>query len=350
MRIAAVADFSIANSNYRARPLADLKQRGHSVSLIHIDNFDFRPLLEYDVVYFYRVRDQIARQAMQEVRDAGIGVVWDDDDNHSLVLAHDPREARKVTRGAGKGSGDRHRDVSRALKLADVVTTTSAPIAAYFEQAGAERVEVIENYLPPLYTAAVPAIGLGVVVVGWVGGSEHQADVERLGLAGVATRLLDRHPRIYFTTVGVDLGIRSDRYEYERHVRYDLLGNYVADFDIGLAPLTDSAFNRARSDVKVKEYAYARVPWLASPVGPYLGLGEREGGRLVPDDGWEQAIEELFLDEYRRRVLALRGRRWAETKTALSNLHVWEAVILEAAERARARKAAASGTAAAPAR
>ena len=39
--------------------------------------------------------------------------------------------------------------------------------------------------------------------------------------------------------------------------------------------------NRARSNIKLKEYAAAGACWLASPIGPYVGLGEKQGGRLV---------------------------------------------------------------------
>src|SRR5207249_1565318 len=71
------------------------------------------------------------------------------------------------------------------------------------------------------------------------------------------------------------------------------LPHRIGSFDIGLAPLADLPGNRARSDIKVKEYAASGVPWLASPVGPYVQLGEEQGGRLVPDDLWFEALDRL---------------------------------------------------------
>jgi hypothetical protein len=52
--------------------------------------------------------------------------------------------------------------------------------------------------------------------------------------------------------------------------------------------------------VRVKEYAAAGVRWLASPIGPYAGLGEKQGGRLVPDGRWFEELDRLIRDERAR--------------------------------------------------
>ena len=51
------------------------------------------------------------------------------------------------------------------------------------------------------------------------------------------------------------------------------------------------------------------MPWLASPVGPYEDLAEEQGGRLVEDDEWFEAIDELIRARRDRAKLAKRARR-----------------------------------------
>ncbi len=117
--------------------------------------------------------------------------------------------------------------------------------------------------------------------------------------------------------------------------RRSACGWRIASFDIGIALIDDIPFNRARSDVKVKEYAAAGVPWLASPIGPYAGLGEKQGGRLVADDDWFAALDRLVRKERERHKLAKRAASWAREESLERNLHRWEAVMVEAAELAR---------------
>jgi hypothetical protein len=94
------------------------------------------------------------------------------------------------------------------------------------------------------------------------------------------------------------------------------------------------SFNRVRSNIKVKEYAACGVPWLASPIGPYRDLGEQQGGRLVPDFGWVDALADVVTDDRARETLAERAAAWGRTQTVAGNVGEWEAVFAEAAERA----------------
>jgi len=87
--------------------------------------------------------------------------------------------------------------------------------------------------------------------------------------------------------------------------------------------------------VKLKEYGAAGAMWLASPVGPYVGMGEEQGGLLVEDDAWLPALEALLTDPDRRRALAATARRWAEQQTISAGAARWQAVFRGAVERAR---------------
>src|SRR5262249_49070464 len=106
-------------------------------------------------------------------------------------------------------------------------------------------------------------------------------------------------------------------------------------FDVGIAPLSDIAMNRARSNVKLKEYAAAGACWLASPVGPYVGHGDKQGGQLVADDGWHDALARLLDKPREGAKLTKRAGKWVAGETLSKNTRAWEARFEEAVARAR---------------
>jgi hypothetical protein len=87
--------------------------------------------------------------------------------------------------------------------------------------------------------------------------------------------------------------------------------------------------------VKLKEYAAAGAVWLASPVGPYVGMGERQGGLLVEEGDWLPALKALVEDRERRTELARHGREWAAGQTIRSAGSVWQTAFRAAIEWAR---------------
>jgi glycosyltransferase involved in cell wall biosynthesis len=138
--------------------------------------------------------------------------------------------------------------------------------------------------------------------------------------------------------VGMDLAIRSRRYEHVPWQAYDALPHQLARMDVALAPLVDDPFNTTRSNVKLKDYAAAGAPWLASPVGEYAWMGASEGGRLVADGEWRTALEELIRDEDARLRLSIAGRRWAAGEVVVDHVEQLEA-LLERAMSVRAHAA-----------
>jgi hypothetical protein len=68
-------------------------------------------------------------------------------------------------------------------------------------------------------------------------------------------------------------------------------------------------------------------------------LGEEQGGRLVPDDGWFSALDRLVGDESERQRLAAKAQAWARVSTMeAGGADRWEEIFLSAAgPRARRR-------------
>lgn len=321
-----------ANASYRVFDPADaLRARGHRVlSAVFDEIADRSPLLECDVVYGWRIHTPGFARLARLLEERRIGFVWDNDDNTSAVDVKGRTNHRFFT---GLNGHRIQAEQGAMMRLADIVTTPSAGLADHYRGITDADVRVIENYVAPTDPRTAPAKPQRVVI-GWVAELEHQTDIERLRLQEPVQRLLDRHPHVHFVSVGCGLGLRSERYHHVKRVPFEELRGYVATFDVGIAPIGDSAFNRSRSNIKVKEYAALGIPWLASPIGPYAGLGADEGGRLVPDDRWYEELERLALDARARRRLAKRAVKWSRRQTIEENAHRWEATLREAAERA----------------
>jgi hypothetical protein len=329
MRIAVLTSRDWVNSNYRAFPLVALRGRGHEV-MLDWDADKRLPggLARYDVVHAYRLNTPEIRRTLSQLRERGIGIVWDDDDFAGL-----PTLSGNATRAQGWRA-----DATKMLKLVHVATTPSTVLGEHFREWGAQRVRVVENYLPGTYAPqrAPRRDGDATIMIGWIAAVEHVYDLEQLGITDTLRRLLDAHPQVRIESVGVNLRLAPERYRHLYRLQYAELAERVATWDIGIAPLADIVFNRAKSNVKLKEYAAAGVAWLASPIGPYAGFGEQQGGRLVADDGWYAALERLVVRERDRRKLVKRGRKWAATQTVAANLDAWEGALREAAQLARA--------------
>jgi len=326
-----------ANGRYRALlPLRELERRGHTIAWPGDPSYDALAgggmPQTWDAFYVQQMHQPEALDTMARVRRAGIAVVWDTDDDLSAVR----RGSEAYHRLGGKRMIRRHfKAAVEAARTAHVMTTTSARLAEVYGEAGVERVHVIENYLAPRDVAVRRRRHQGLVI-GITAAGEHEPDLRKLRFAAVLDRLLEQRDGVRVASIGADLRLRnSHRYTWLRTVPIEQLIATEAEFDIGLAPLLDTAFNRARSTIKLKEYAAAGAAWLASPVGPYVGMGEEQGGQLVAEDAWLDALLALVDDDERRRTLAERARAWAAGQTIRAGGAQWQAAFRDAVARAR---------------
>jgi hypothetical protein len=331
VRIAFIANPEAPGGWYRGiGPMVALHGRGHEIRQVWRPNERLASelIVGCDLVHVYRAHEAEVLQLVRAARQQGLPVVYDNDDDMRAV----PRN-NAAYQDYGGFAGDRAlREIRRLVQMADLSTSPSRFVLERFREYGAQRVQLLENYVPDnAVDASAPPNG-DRVVAGWLAGSEHHLDVERIPLREQFGRLLDRCPQLTIETLGCGLGLRHERYRHVLHVDFFDLPPKLAEWDIGLAPIADIPFNHARSNIKVKEYAVLGRPWLASPVGPYAGLGEGEGGRLVADDRWAEELGRLADKARDRRKLAKRARRWGREQTISANVHLWERAFIEVIE------------------
>jgi glycosyltransferase involved in cell wall biosynthesis len=314
------------NAHYRAvEPMKAMEARGHEVVWPPQSGHpDLARLLGCDVVHVYRLTGSGTRQVLKQLVDRGTAITYDNDDDYTTV----PKESPNYRQAGGLVGRRIFDETIKAACLARTFTTTNEVLAEKYQSLGVERVEVIGNHLAA--DVSRPRQSHPGVVIGWIAGGEHLADVARIPIRDALERVVARYDDVRVQCIGVDLAL-PERYCHEKEVDFLDLARWIGGFDIGIAPLADIPCNWARSDIKLKEYAASGVPWLASPIGPDAGLGEQEGGRLVPDDGWFEALDRLVSHARQRQRLAKKAKRWAKSQTIDAVAGRWEHVFAAAA-------------------
>ncbi|HZV73464.1 MAG TPA: hypothetical protein VFF79_07095 [Conexibacter sp.] len=334
MRIASLAPEQTLETIYRSLvPMQALAHRGHSVHVEERNEIrDPAALLDFDAVHVTRICHPLMVRLSQRLQQRGVAIVWDNDDPRVALL----REAARAPGQDGMAAQRFFTSMRSMARAADAVTTPSEALARLHATDSRREVQILPNQLPPTFRRPERVMPHSGVHIGWHAMPNHVSSFDALGMRETLEHLLARHAHLSITAIGLDLELKSRRYTHMVGVPYGALPQQIAHFDIGLAPIADTAVNDARSDVKLKEYAAAGVPWLASPIGPYAGFGEQQGGRLVADGDWFAAIESLMNDADARRVLSQRGMRWAGGETIEAHVDVWERMFEDAIATARA--------------
>jgi glycosyltransferase involved in cell wall biosynthesis len=333
VRICGVYSLHTTNANYRVlTPLRELARRGHDVTFVELDErgrFDPERLQGHDVIHVYRRCEPQLVKAIEAQRALGTAITWDNDDDPRLI----PPESPVYKEIGGFQSAKEFRKQRTMMSRAHLVTTTSRVLAERYAADIDGETQVIENYLSADQVAD-PAGFSDAKVIGWVAGLEHRADAQKLQITETLRRVMERMPDVRVITVGVQLRLDADRYRHIVAAEFGDLPSIIRQFDVGIAPLSDIPMSAARSNIKVKEYAACGVPWLASARGPYVGLGEGEGGQLLGDDEWEEGLVRFISARFRRRGLRRRAKSWAKSQLIGRHVGEWEAALDRAIQHA----------------
>jgi glycosyltransferase involved in cell wall biosynthesis len=189
--------------------------------------------------------------------------------------------------------GDIESRIERALKLADLVVFATKPLQSTLRRFCRASM-VIPNFLDhqtweslPTYRNSNLPLAKSKPRIGWAGAPQHSEDLELLREAYRATyRLAD-----WFF-----LGARP-WFAVDPFCTFFPMTHPMAypeklsalNLDLGVAPLIDNPFNRAKGNQKVLEYLTCGMEVIAADLAPYRGLNVE----MVQCDSraWTQKIE-----------------------------------------------------------
>lgn len=227
------------------------------------------------------------------------------------------------------------------IAAADVVTCSTPYLAAKIATRWNPRTVVLPNCLPAKWFDAFPGQHVsgrgGPITVGWAGSPFHAQDFVGLGehLAQVSD------PRVRWATIGADY--LSPHVPVYRPVGWTTNDRLLAelDFDIGLAPLSGSEFNRSKSWAKLLEYGARGIPAIATAIGQYPQWSAEAGQHgeagcimVTTPSYWPDAIELLCDDDTRARMGAA-ARAQAERYEISRQVHRWAEVYRRTPEAAK---------------
>ncbi len=279
-----------------------------------------------DVVVLQRVLlKYLAVDAIPLLRRRGIAVVVDMDDDltridpsNAAFNAMHPRNTRDPKRHWGHATA--------ACMNATLVTVSTPALLRVYAPHGRGR--VITNCVPEAFTQ-IPHMDSDVV--GW-GGSLHSHPKDMLPLGPSIARLIREGEE--FAVVGPGTDIKEALGLDIRPFATGPVGIQLWPFalsdniGIGIAPLADTDFNRAKSWLKPLEMMSVGIPWVASPRAEYRALQKSSGVGLLaekPKD-WYRQIRRLIDDDQLRQDMSLAGRAAARDHAVERNSwRLWEA-------------------------
>lgn len=311
-------------------PGTALSKRGHAIKQISMGTEIPEEFLQWpDTVIFGRVYSSLHDPIkwMIEFKKRGKRVLYDLDDDIWNVSKDNPSQL------VSNAMKDQYEGM---IKEADACITPSKVLAKKFKKHFKKDIFLCPNGIDTALYQERPHREEETLKIGYMGAASHWKDLQLIG--SVIAELSKKHDFL-FTIYGLTgEPMEAAMYAYQKELQYNFqpektaymkaaLGFYeqlqntrfwhvpfmppelhprtlaMCDLDIGIAPLEDSVFNSAKSNIKFYEYASVGTVTLASDVLPYSDEVNYTAKNTFKD--WTNKLERLIVDkEFRNKILA----------------------------------------------
>lgn len=245
-----------------------------------------------------RRESQVLRRAPLGVYELDDGLPWDD----GRLAGH---------RSWRKRPWPRSLIARRAARSADRVIAGN-PVLAEWASEHCRDVRVIPTCVRPQdYEPRTSWARGDVALIGWIGSPATEQYLWDIAepLAEVCRRSSARLQIVSGPgTCPPALQTYVDRIEWTPHAT-----TTIGRWDIGIMPLRDGPYERAKCGYKLLQYAASAVPAVGSPVGYNVNILSAMGAPSpTSGDDWVAVLSALLADESARRALAASGLAVAE--------------------------------------
>lgn len=275
-----------------------------------------------DVLVFQRPTHIFLSQAMKFIHAKGVAVVVDMDDDLGAIHPSNPSFMALHPRNV-ESTEHSWRFAQRACEGATLVTTSTPALAQRYAPHG--RSQVIYNHLHDRYPH-IPHTDSAVF--GW-GGSlhSHPDDLQVIGFAAQRLQAEGATFRVAGPPTGIAKAIGLDELKMQSTGPVDIARwpHALSTLGVGMAPLSDTRFNAAKSWLKPLEYAGVGVPCVFSPRVEYTRLHTLHDIGLPADKprDWYRQLKRLIDNPALRQELSAKGREAARELTIERNAWRW---------------------------
>lgn len=262
------------------------------------------------ILIFQRQLHDHALEFLHEQKAMGKKIVYEMDDDFWHLPVQNPAYQYYQAEGLSR--------VARFIRAADLVTVSTEPLKKVVETMH-DRVAVLPNSVDPDLAQSVASSTRSeaistprIVRVGWAGSQFHEGDLDCVTAALIQLAQSGRVKLVFSGWVPerIRREVHTDRLETHPFVPTNNYYHALAALrlDIGLAPLHDNRFNKAKSNLKYLEYSMFKVPTVASPVFPYVTtITNGRDGMVVKKNrhqDWLKQLTRLVEDRTERERIA----------------------------------------------
>ena len=328
-------------------PAEELKRQGYDVTIMppdergafHAEIKDGRVVKviyprDADVIVLQRVSHKHLAQAVEVIRNDGVAVIMDIDDDLSTIHPNNPAWQILHPRSGGTSITQDHswHHVETAARTSTLTVVSSDALATKYR--GVHGARILYNRVPDHYLS-IPHEDSRTI--GWCGSAwTHPDDGPEVGPA--IARLVNDGESFAFVGpkehVATSFGIADDSFTCTGGVPISKWPYRVAELGVGIAPLADTKFNSAKSWLKPLEYAALGVPCVMSPRAEYVRLHKqtnRDIGVLAerPKE-WYRLLKRFVTNDPYRRLMGAQAREAAAELTYAKHAWRWMEVWDEA--------------------
>lgn len=276
-----------------------------------------------DLIVFQRAVGTVFLDVMKAARVRDIPVVFEMDDDLFNVPRANPaswlwskKQIRKI--------------LLQELEFVDRILVSTPPLRDVLgeqDPAFKEKAVVCWNHVhPEIWGPGVIEAGdrhpkNGMTVIGWQGSVTH--DVDFRVVIPALRRILAEFPEVILRLFGsVPMSLQGQippqRFQWVNGVKFERYPATLAylNFDIGIAPVTPSKFNKSKSNIKFLEYSTLGIPCVAARVYPYeITIRPGDTGFIAEtEQEWYEQLAALVTSAELRATIGAQAKRavWSE--------------------------------------